>query len=136
VPDAGTPAAAATANLAAHLESGPKEPATSEANTGYSGILTSRPTAILERQATVGAGSDAERRARPTPLGSLPPRRELPGDAPAPEDPANAPGSESFSFRQIAGPTRIEQLKSILAAVGALALVGYVCRVLRNRRSP
>jgi len=135
LPDAGTPAAAATSNLAAHPESGPTEPATSEANTGYSGILASRPTAVLERQATVGAGSDAERRARPTPLGRLPPRRELSGDAPAPIDSASVPGSASSGFRQIAGETRFEQLKSIFAAVGALALVGYVCRVLRNRRS-
>jgi hypothetical protein len=136
LPDAGTSTAVAGANLTTHPESAPTDLATSEANLGYSGILASRPTTILERQATVDAGSDAERRARPTPLGRLPSRHESSDDAAAPADSVVSAGSKSFSFRQFAGPTRLEQLKTILAAVGALALVVCVCRVLRAARSP
>lgn len=135
LPDAGTSAALANANQVARPDSAPKEPTISVSNTGYSGVLASHPTATLERQATVDAGSDAERRARPTPLGRLPPRQESLDNAAASADSLGATGVESFSFSQFAGQTRLEQLKSILAAVGALALVGYVCRVLRASRS-
>jgi len=132
VPAAGAPAAAATGHLAAQPGSPPQASAlAAESNTDYSAFLASRPAAILESQATVGAGSDAERSARPTPLRTLPPRQEAFGEAPA--EPGGAWEPDSFNFRQFAGQTRLEQFKTILAAVGALALVGYVCRVLRNR---
>jgi hypothetical protein len=48
---------------------------------------------------------------------------------------AGSPATEPLSWEEIAGATRLEQLKTVLAAVGALAIFVQVLRLLNKREA-
>jgi hypothetical protein len=131
LPEVGPPTRAVGVDLAA--ETGHAATSTTTETT-YVTASSSRASAVLEPQANVEAGSDDERFAPPTPLQSSPTRHERGAGAAGGGDALAASQGEPFDFRYFAGETRLEQLKSILAAVGALALAIRVCRLLGRRR--
>jgi S1-C subfamily serine protease len=128
LPDASSVSTAASVD-----KKGPPAVATNP-EIAYSEAMVSHSPAVLDRQAIVESGSDAPWLARPTALES--PTRLQESDVPAAGGSAEAvTNRDALDFRYFAGPTRLEQLKTILAAVGALTLVIRVCRVLGGRRS-